>query len=309
MVDCSKDAIWSMSAAQLLAAIEKAVETAYDDEEEYYAAARSYPAEVSISAACDALISTLKKAKSPVIIFFDEVDYITPSSPTAPEKWLTEFNPFWRNLRAVYQEITRTSSCLSVLVSGVSSKWFRVESINGVENAALTFIPEEYLSPLPSGSAIAMIQDIGEVAGLRFGSDIAKQIADSCGNFPFWIRKACSFIHRNIEINARPCEVDSSAASSLLDTFILGYSPAVVKFAISVANGGWRLGRSAIRRLRAHSPYPSPLGWRVAYLRFPARGGATVTWAGPGSAASRAPGRAGSSPAPHAPTAGLVPPR
>ena len=79
----------------------------------------------------------------------DEVDYITPSSPTASDIWGDEFNVFWRNFRAVYQEVLRSEGKLSLLISGVTSKWFSVESINGVENAALALVPEEYLRVCP----------------------------------------------------------------------------------------------------------------------------------------------------------------
>lgn len=51
------------------------------------------------------------------------------------------------------------------MVGGVSTYWFTVESIGGIENAALSFIPEEYLSPMPEGATIAMLRRLGRVAG------------------------------------------------------------------------------------------------------------------------------------------------
>jgi hypothetical protein len=53
-------------------------------------------------------------AKKPVILFMDEVDYITPGSPTSRE-WQNDFNPFWRNLRVAYQESTRAQTRCSIL--------------------------------------------------------------------------------------------------------------------------------------------------------------------------------------------------
>src|SRR5690606_2544811 len=95
-------------------------------------------------------------------------------------------------------------SIFSVFVSGVSSKWFREGTIGGVENAALAFVPEEYLSPLHTGAANAMIIDIARTAGLIFDEEIAHTISSACSNIPFWMRKAGSYIHRNTPIDARP---------------------------------------------------------------------------------------------------------
>jgi hypothetical protein len=69
----------------------------------------------------------------------------------------------------------------------------------GVENAALAFIPEEYLSPLPRGASNAMIKNIGAMAGLRFEEAALEAISSFCSDMPFWIRKACSSIHGKIE--------------------------------------------------------------------------------------------------------------
>src|SRR5690606_21028035 len=139
-------------------------------------------------------------------LVFDEIDYITPGSPTNP-KWKTEFNPFWRNLRAVYQECTRQGHHMSILVGGVSTYWFTVESIDGIENAALAFVPEEYLSPMPEGATVAMIKRLGKVAGLQIDDNAATQIAKASGNMPYWARKCASYIHRHIPTAERPCSL------------------------------------------------------------------------------------------------------
>ena len=54
-----------------------------------------------------------------------------------------------------------------MLIGGVSTYWFTVESIDGVENAVLAFIPEEYLSPMPEGATVAMLRRLGRIAGLQ----------------------------------------------------------------------------------------------------------------------------------------------
>lgn len=173
----------------------------------------------SLSDASSELLETAKSIFRPVLIFFDEVDYITPGSPTAAH-WVDEFNVFWRNFRAVYQEALRNDKAMSVVVGGVSSKWFGEGAINGVENAALAFIPEEYLSPLARAATITMIKKISRSAGLIFSEDAANAISVTCSDMPFWVRKACSYIHGRIDIDKRPVEMDLAATSDLLEAFL-----------------------------------------------------------------------------------------
>jgi hypothetical protein len=218
MVDCSKDVISSQSAAQLLKSLATAIQTARTCVERY-AIVGDYDPSSTISGGSTALLTELQQCSLPVVVFIDEVDYITPGSPTN-DQWKEEFNPFWRNLRAAYQEAARQNKRLSILIGGVSSKWFSVESINGVENAALAFVPQEYLSPLPRGASIPMIKSIARTCGLQFDEENAVPIAFACSDIPFWIRKAGSFIHRNIDFHNRPLRPDKGVIEALLEKFI-----------------------------------------------------------------------------------------
>jgi hypothetical protein len=231
MIDCSKDIVFGMNAAQLLDVIASSVDAAILDKDSY-AEVAALTTERPMADAYNNLVAAVRRAPGPVILFFDEVDYITPGSTTAAVRWRTEFNTFWRNLRAVYQELTRTNAVLSVLISGVSSKWFRVESIDGIENAALTLIPEEYLSPLPAGASVAMLNDIGSTAGLLFDEGAARLIAEASSNIPYWSRKAASHVHRAIETESRPCHLAVDLITSLVDEFIDSEGAAVAELAL-----------------------------------------------------------------------------
>jgi Cdc6-like AAA superfamily ATPase len=145
MIDCSKDDVWEQGASELLNSISESIAIANSKSPKYSEVKRTRNRRDELSDARSALLSSINATNGTVIIFFDEVDYITPGSPTAKEAWSKNFNPFWRNLRVVIQECARTEKKLSLFVCGVSSKWFKEESIDGVENAALSFIPEEYL--------------------------------------------------------------------------------------------------------------------------------------------------------------------
>ncbi|UWZ86011.1 ATP-binding protein [Occallatibacter riparius] len=218
VVDCSKDEIWSQTTEQLMTSVGEAIRAATKSIDQY-ATVGSPIASLSLSDATNGLLSMIKSASKPILIFIDEVDYITPGSTTT-EYWKQGFNRFWRNFRSVYQEALRAERTVSVMVGGVSAKWFAVGAIDHIENAALAFIPEEYLSPLPRGASIAMIRKIARSAGLIFRDDAADVVSAACSDMPFWIRKACSYIHRKTEISSRPVTIDQTTASVLVTEFI-----------------------------------------------------------------------------------------
>ncbi len=231
MVDCSRDSIWQMNEGQLLESIAAAVERAIESPQKYASLQRVKDV-LDIGDSADRLLEVVTNSPQPVLLFFDEVDYITPGSPTAP-KWAFQFNIFWRNLRASYQEAIRNGAKFSLFVSGVSSKWFRIESIQGVENAALAFIPEEYLGPLPSGASIAMIKTLARTSGLVFERNTADHVASICSNVPYWIRKASSFIHRNIPIENRPHQITDDEVQFLVQRFVETEGAAIAEVALN----------------------------------------------------------------------------
>ncbi|KJK47349.1 hypothetical protein UK23_20615 [Lentzea aerocolonigenes] len=156
--------------------------------------------------------------RAPLLVVLDEVDYITPDSPTSPH-WATEFNNFWREFRALVQECHRHDFSLSVLVSGVSSKSFRVAEIAGVENSVLHFVPEDYLSPFELGAADAMIKALARRCGLNFSNDARNYLAAYAAYLPYWIRMAGSYVHRHVELEERPVDIDLEVTKSLCREF------------------------------------------------------------------------------------------
>lgn len=230
MIDCSRDDIWSMNADQLMEAIFTSTNYAVKKSKRYVRLEHSND-NSPIHESSKELESSISEARKPVILFFDEIDYITPASPTSHE-WKNEFNKFWRNLRVVYQEVVRSKGTLSIVIGGVSSKWFTVGEINGIENSVLSFIPEEYLSPLPRGASTAMIKKVGRMGGLSFTAEALNLIAQEAADMPYWIRKACSFIHRNIAIDLRPIQLDENRISPLLETFVKNEGAAITEVAL-----------------------------------------------------------------------------
>ncbi len=232
MVDCSKDDIWSLDASQLMWSITDTVQRAIRTETKYLSVSPRRWTK-SISEGRESLIESIGSCRKVVIVFMDEVDYITPGSPTAGH-WQTEYNIFWRNFRAVYQEITRSDDRnLSLFISGVSSKWFSVQLIGGIENAAISIVPEEYLSPLPRGATGAMIKRMSRVSGLILSEPIRDRIAEVSGDIPFWVRKSCSYIHRHIKPEIRPYKPSLADIDKLLLEFVESEGAVLAHLALS----------------------------------------------------------------------------
>ncbi len=234
VLDCSRLEIVPLNAAQLISTLANTINKALDAKSSYEIA-EAYTGDCAIEKSYQTLLQAIQKCTTPLILFIDEIDAISPSSPFGPiaKHWKTEFIPFWRTLRAVYQETTRSHSRFSMFISGVSSKWFSVESIDGIENSALAMVPEEYLSPLPRGAAIKMIQKIARTAGLQFDDGAAEMVASYCSDMPFWIRKACSFIHKHLSVESRPLSLSKSDISSLVTDFVENDGAAIAQFSLA----------------------------------------------------------------------------
>jgi hypothetical protein len=218
VLDCSRDELWSASAGDLLESLATSMEQAKISGARY-SSVEPMKSKGDLKDVARRLGDAISSTQKPVIVFLDEIDYIGPGSPTA-NHWRTEFNPFWRTVRAIYQENTRATKNLSLFISGVSSKWFSQESIDSVENAALALVPEEYLLPLARGASVAMIKTMARRAGIQISEEVGDRIASSCSDIPFWIRKACSFIHRQLPIEGRPLTLTTVRVKELLGEFV-----------------------------------------------------------------------------------------
>jgi hypothetical protein len=216
MIDCSVDGFNGLQASDALKVIAKAAKMA---------ATRGYAhitealkrSDKELVPVFDDLWSAGNS--KPLALIFDEVDYITPASPTRAH-WRKDFNVFWREFRVVYQEAQRMGFPLSVLVSGVSSHAFRVESFEGIENSVLHFIPEGYLGPFARQGSTQMIRELCKRCGLVLSDVDREKVAETCGDFPYWIRLAGSYLHRAIDIQDRPRTLDSELVTQLLAEFV-----------------------------------------------------------------------------------------
>jgi len=228
MIDCSVEEFYRLDAQKAINALARTVQIASSRGYAHISEGLSgKDRELSV------IFDELWKApnRKPIVLVFDEVDYITPASPTAPH-WAAEFNDFWRKLRVVVQEAQRQNAHLAMLISGVSSKFFRQEQIHGAENSALHFIPEEYLSPFARGASEAMIADLGRRCGLHFSKEAKDIFAQGCGDFPYWIRMMGSYCHKVLDVDARPIQIEANQAAQLLEDFSASDGQEIVRVAL-----------------------------------------------------------------------------
>jgi hypothetical protein len=216
MIDCSLRGFNELGATDALKAVARLARLA--SQQGYAHVSQTVGrSDSDIMSTFDALWSS-EAAKPPLLIVFDEVDYITPDSPTSPH-WKGEFNEFWREFRALVQESKRHDLSLSVLVSGVSSRSFRAAEINGVENSVLHFVPEDYLTPFAEAAADAMINALAKRCGLTLPRDARGILAQTSAYLPYWMRMAGSYVHRHVEVEGRPVEIDARKISQLCEEF------------------------------------------------------------------------------------------
>jgi hypothetical protein len=221
MIDCSTEGIFELYAKDLVFSIYTGLKVVKENKMNYMMISPIIT-DKPMHETIQLFIKEIENFDCPIIIIFDEIDYITPSCPMGNigVQWEYEFNTFWRNIRVIYQESARQNKPFSLLVSGVSSKWFRIESINGIENSALSLIPEDYLGIFPRRITISMIRHLSRVVGLQINDNIADVISEVCCDSPHWVRKACSYMHNRIDIQARPLSPDPILVKKWLDEFI-----------------------------------------------------------------------------------------
>ncbi len=98
MLDCSRDDVWSLNAAQLLDSIRHTIEQAMRTPNRY-ASIQAIESDIDIKTARDGLETAVLDCDKPLVLVFDEIDYITPGSPTRPA-WKSEFRAGSGNLNS-----------------------------------------------------------------------------------------------------------------------------------------------------------------------------------------------------------------
>ena len=78
-----------------------------------------------------------------------------------------------------------------------------------------------------------MIKRMARIAGLQFDDKTSEIVAGACSDMPFWIRKACSHIHRNLDVAGRPFIPSEQRILELIAEFIQNDGATIAQVAVS----------------------------------------------------------------------------
>lgn len=185
----------------------------------------------------DVLSDTIKSipSKKKVCLIFDEIEYISPISPT-DSHWATDFIDLWQALWTIQTQCDK----ISYIVSGVNPTVcdidrFHSASVPGrtIQNPMFSIFNVHYLKGLPFENLRNMVSFFGTRMGLFFDTDAIRLLSEEYGGHPLLTRLACSFQHELLEARgvARPVRVrkeDISASSTERDAELSSYCGHVV---------------------------------------------------------------------------------
>ncbi|TSB04030.1 ATP-binding protein [Sphingorhabdus contaminans] len=143
-------------------------------------------------------------------IVFDEIEYITPLSPTDLQ-WKEEFVDFWQAVWAIQSETQK----LCFIICGVNPSICEIDRFadakggGSVQNPMFGIVNVQYLHGLGRNALADMMHFFGKRMGLRFSEEAIQYVFDRFGGHPLLSRLACSFYHETLLARSerRPIEI------------------------------------------------------------------------------------------------------
>lgn len=164
------------------------------------------------------MLATYRKAGSkPLLLLFDEIERISPSTGSSPH-WRDgeDFVYFWQSLRAFYQ---RNPHVLTYMLVGTNPSAVELPVVAGHENPLFSSIPIKYVPAFDVTQVRKMVRQLGRYMGLKFDELIFGKLTEDFGGHPFLIRQFCSQLHHSC-IGDRPITVDKTLYEKVKATFI-----------------------------------------------------------------------------------------
>ncbi len=152
----------------------------------------------------------------PIILMFDEIEYITFGSMEAIDDWKNgkAFIAFWNAVRGY---CLKYPSHISIVIAGTNPIINECPSINisgyNKTNPMFGQLSQSnqgaYLPPFSIDNTSTMINTLGGYMGISFSEQISAKITCDCGGHPYLIRLLCKRINQYIQKQnlTRPLEV------------------------------------------------------------------------------------------------------
>lgn len=162
------------------------------------------------------LTNTLNQSKTRVLIIFDEIENITPNTAASPHWAGRDCLLFWQNVRSFIQQ--DPAGRLAVCIVGTSPLILELPRIAGVANPMYLFSQKQFIPNFTFEETCAMINRLGFFMGLEFDSSDIATLHKVYGGHPFFVRQACSIIHKNASTN-RPLRVGDRMIQNAIQEF------------------------------------------------------------------------------------------
>jgi hypothetical protein len=207
-LDCKRRNIRNLTCDGLIKVIVKKI-----DEANGTNFSRMFNNDLDLIEVFETTIRAIKK-NSRICLIFDEIEYISPISPT-DEQWKKEFVDFWQAVWSIQSETQK----ICFIVCGVNpsvTEIDRFESINGngktVQNPMFGIVDVQYLRGFDFDSLARMVKFFGRRMGLVFSQEAIEYVFERFGGHPLLSRLACSFYHESLLARgvSRPIEISRS---------------------------------------------------------------------------------------------------
>ena len=182
----------------------------------------------------DAAVASIPSKKR-LCLVFDEIEYISPISPTDPH-WAVDFIDFWQALWTIQTKYDK----ISYVVCGVNPTVCEVDrfessTVSGrtIQNPMFSIFNVHYLRGLSPENLKNMIDFFGSRMGMFFDEAAINLLFKEYGGHPLLTRLACSFQHilleaRNVERPVRVHESHVAACATERDAELSSYCGYVV---------------------------------------------------------------------------------
>lgn len=152
------------------------------------------------------LIKNMPTSKR-ICIIFDEIEYISPASLTAPH-WNQDFVPFWQTLWSTQSQFRR----FCFVIAGVNASIVETDRYGGIQNPMFGIVKSRYLTGFEKGEVYSLLTALGKRMGMNFEDDAVELLFSRYGGHPLLTRLICSQISTEFKAaNApRPVRIDAA---------------------------------------------------------------------------------------------------
>ena len=154
----------------------------------------------------DDLNACLDLQSKPVVLMFDEIEYITFYSSIASDGWKNgrDYVEFWNAIRGYCLKYTNK---ISIVVAGTNPMMNEIPNIEvsgkSITNPMFGQLSQSnqgaYLPPFDISSASNMVNTLGGYMGVIFDENVCAKMTSDCGGHPYLIRLLCKHINTYIQ--------------------------------------------------------------------------------------------------------------